>query len=56
MNEIIERLKERLAKQEAWLKEDDPTLREDYVDGYRMAVGEEIVFLQECLSILENYE
>ena len=56
MNEIIEKLKERLAEKEAWLKEDDPSMREDWVDGYRHAVGEEIEFLQECISVLEDKE
>ncbi len=54
MSKIINKLKERLVKKEEWIAYDDPALREDYVDGYRTAVEEEILFLKECLSILEE--
>jgi len=56
MNEIIEKLKERLIAKEKWLKTDNPSLREDWVDGYRFAVREEIEFLQKCISVLRGYE
>jgi len=62
MNEIIEKLKERLAEREEWIIEDNThgpynDLEPDgYINGYRCSVEEEILFLKACLSVLKDSE